>query len=346
MNRQAWGGRLRTALVLFLLATIGGVAGATVASAVPVTVSVSPVNGARAVTVGSNIIAVFNTSVSGVDGQSFTLVDTVTTALVPAAVTYNSNTRTAVLNPSANLAADRTYEARLTSAIKSGNDALPATTWRFLTGPGPALSYRWPPVASTAVEPTTVAQVTFNEPVTGVTADTFYIQNLSTGAKVPANLVSLSSGRQWQVQPLAPLAQDTQHKVVAVGGITAIRDIAGNPFSTVSWTFLTGWRPLLTAWSPAADATAVPTSSPVALTFSEQVVGVSSSTFTLTDQTTGAQVAATLSSNAAATVWTLQPTAALSSGRQYRITITGGASAIRDLAGNPLASMAWNFTTG
>jgi hypothetical protein len=26
--------------------------------------------------------------------------------------------------------------------------------------------------------------------------------------------------------------------------------------------------------------------------------------------------------------------------------LTGGTAAIRDLAGNPLASMAWNFTTG
>ena len=70
----------------------------------------------------------------------------------------------------------------------------------------------------------------------------------------------------------------------------------------------------------------------------------------LTDQVTGALVPATISSNAAGTAWTLQPNAPLASARQYRITLIGSTgtatSSIRDLAGNPLASMAWNFTTG
>jgi hypothetical protein len=350
MFAQSWGGRLRTVLAVALLSTMGGMIGAAEAHAVPVTVTVSPVNGARAVTVSSNIVAVFNTAVSGVDGTTFTLVDTVTGTPVPAVVTYTSTTRTAVLNPDANLISDHTYQAQLTSGIKSGNDLLAPTTWQFLTGPGPALIYRWPVVASTANEPTTVAQLTFNEPVTGVTSSTFYIQNMSTGAIVPANLVSLSTGRVWQLQPLAPLAEDTWHKVIAIGGITAIRDIAGNPFSSVSWQFLTGWRPMLTSWTPASNAVGVPVTSPVSLGFSEKITGVTSATCYLTDQATGLLVPATISSSAAGTAWTLQPNAPLASARQYRITLIGSTgtatSAIRDVAGNPLASMAWNFTTG
>ncbi|HMT31722.1 MAG TPA: Ig-like domain-containing protein, partial [Dermatophilaceae bacterium] len=317
---------------------------------VPVTVTVSPVNGARSVTVSSNIVAVFNTAVSGVDATSFTLVDTVTGTPVPAVVTYASTTRTAVLNPDANLTADHTYQATLTSAIKSGNDLLAPTTWQFLTGPAPSLIYRWPDVGAKAVEPSTVAQLTFSEPVTGVTSSTFYIQNMSTGAIVPANLISTSSGRLWQVQPLAPIAEDTWHKVVAVGGIAGIRDLAGNPYGGTSWTFLSGWRPFLTSWTPSTGAVGVSTTSPISLGFSEAITGVTAATCYLTDQVTGALVPATISSNAAGTAWTLQPNAPLASARQYRITLIGSTgtatSSIRDLAGNPLASMAWNFTTG
>jgi hypothetical protein len=31
---------------------------------------------------------------------------------------------------------------------------------------------------------------------------------------------------------------------------------------------------------------------------------------------------------------------------QYRVTVTGGTGAVRDLAGNPVATRTWTFTTG
>jgi Bacterial Ig-like domain len=49
--------------------------------------------------------------------------------------------------------------------------------------------------------------------------------------------------------------------------------------------------------------------------------------------------------DAATRVATLTPTAALAAGTTYTATLTGGASAIRDVANNPLATVSWTFTT-
>ena len=43
---------------------------------------------------------------------------------------------------------------------------------------------------------------------------------------------------------------------------------------------------------------------------------------------------------------TINPSATLAANVQYRVTITGGAAAVRDLAGNPVATRTWVFTTG
>ncbi len=43
--------------------------------------------------------------------------------------------------------------------------------------------------------------------------------------------------------------------------------------------------------------------------------------------------------------WILNPSANLVAGRLYSVTLTGGASAIRDGAGNALAAASWSFRT-
>ena len=49
--------------------------------------------------------------------------------------------------------------------------------------------------------------------------------------------------------------------------------------------------------------------------------------------------------NATTRTATLDPTANLAVGTQYTATLTGGATAIRDAANNPLATVTWTFTT-
>ena len=83
-------------------------------------------------------------------------------------------------------------------------------------------------------------------------------------------------------------------------------------------------------------------------TFSEAVSGVTGATFTLkpgTATSTAANVAAAVTYNATTRVATLDPSANLAPNTPYTATLTGGASAIRDAADNPLATVSWTFTT-
>jgi hypothetical protein len=54
---------------------------------------------------------------------------------------------------------------------------------------------------------------------------------------------------------------------------------------------------------------------------------------------------ATVTYDAATRTVCLDPSASLARGGRYTVTLTGGASAIRDRAGNPLTMTRWTFTT-
>jgi hypothetical protein len=60
----------------------------------------------------------------------------------------------------------------------------------------------------------------------------------------------------------------------------------------------------------------------------------------------GVAIAAQVTLNGTGRVATLNPNARLAANTQYQVTLTGGANAIRDLAGAPLATTTWRFTTG
>ena len=96
--------------------------------------------------------------------------------------------------------------------------------------------------------------------------------------------------------------------------------------------------PTVTSTTPASGATNVATSTAVTIAFSEALnpATVTTSTIRLLDGTT--PVAASVTYNAANNTVTLTPTAALANSKTYTISILGGASGIKDAAGNALAS--------
>ena len=102
--------------------------------------------------------------------------------------------------------------------------------------------------------------------------------------------------------------------------------------------------PTVTSRSPASGATGISVSAVTTATFSEPVQGVDTNSFTLTGPD-GQQVAATVAQSGTTNKWILDPVAKLASGTTYTATLTGGPTAIRDLAGNPLADTPWSFTT-
>ncbi len=98
--------------------------------------------------------------------------------------------------------------------------------------------------------------------------------------------------------------------------------------------------PTISATSPAAGATNVATSVKPTVTFSEAMSAssVTSSTVLLLDASNVIVAQAAGSPSTSGSVVTISPAAALASGKTYHIKVVGGASGVKDLAGNALAS--------
>jgi methionine-rich copper-binding protein CopC len=198
---------------------------------------------ATAVAAGSNVTATFSAAVQGVTSGTFVLKNSAGST-IPATVTYNGATRTATLDPAANLAADTRYTATLvggTSAIRGTTGTpLASASWSFLTGPAPLVTSTTPGSNALLVRRTNNISVTFNEAVQAVNGTTFTVKNAATGAVVPASVYRNGTTNQWILDPQQPLAAKTKYTVTVTGGSAAVRDLSGNPFGGRSWQFTTG----------------------------------------------------------------------------------------------------------
>jgi hypothetical protein len=192
---------------------------------------------------------------------------------------------------------------------------------------------------------------TFNEPMNATTIGTatFFLAGPSgtVNATVSYNATTLVA----TLTPSAPLANSTSYQATVKGGTGGVTDAAGNPLAADQvWTFTTAadtTPPTVKSTSPASGASGVGTGTTVSATFSEAMdpATISGATFALAAG--GTAVGATVGYNSTTFVATLTPSAALASGTTYTATILGGASGVKDLAGNPLASnFSWSFTTG
>ncbi len=192
---------------------------------------------ARSVSQTGNVTATFSEAVTGVGATTFTLRQG--TTAVAAAVTYNATTRVATLDPTATLTADRTYTVTLTSGIRdAAGNPLAATTWTFVSGPAPTVIGFAPGSAATAVPRNRSVTISYSEAPTGFTATNATITQVSNGAVVTAT--RSVAGNILTIDPSASLAANTQYRVTVTGGATAVRDAAGNPVPTRTWTFTTG----------------------------------------------------------------------------------------------------------
>ncbi|HET7399684.1 MAG TPA: Ig-like domain-containing protein [Intrasporangium sp.] len=299
----------------------------------------SPAVGGTAASTTGNVTATFSENVTGVSGTTFTLKDAAGAA-VAAAVSYNATTRVATLDPTAALAVDARYTATLTSGIKdAAGNPLALTTWTFTTGPAPTVTSRTPAVAGTGVAVSANVTATFSENVTGVSGTTFTLKN-AAGATLGALVTYNATTRVATLDPTANLAADTKYTATLTSGI---KDAAGNPLVLTTWTFTTGPSPTVTSRSPGVNAVGVNRLANVTATFSENVVGVSGTTFTLKNAATGALVSAVVSYSSTTRVATLNPGVTLAANTKYTATLTTG---IKDAAGNPIALTVWSFTTG
>jgi len=155
--------------------------------------------------------------------------------------------------------------------------------------------------------------------------------------------------RTLTIDPTADLAPGTSYTLTLSGaGASGIRDLSGNPLATTAITFTSTpdlLAPTVTTVSPANGATGVSRTANVVVNFSERVQGITGTSVVLTNQRTGATVPKALVVNAAGTRVTLNPNVTLARNTTFRLTLTGGATRIRDMAGNALVTISTQFRT-
>ena len=75
------------------------------------------------------------------------------------------------------------------------------------------------------------------------------------------------------------------------------------------------------------------------------MAGVAESTFTVKNTVTGALVAGVVSRSGTTNTWILNPNCTLAGRTSFTVTVTGGTTMVRDLAGNRVSTSTWKFTT-
>jgi hypothetical protein len=104
--------------------------------------------------------------------------------------------------------------------------------------------------------------------------------------------------------------------------------------------------PTITGRSPAPSATGVSQTGNITVTFSEAMNASTVSGSTVELRTAG-NVLVSSTVTYASNVATLDPASTLAAQATYTVTVRGGASGVRDVAGNALAAdSSWSFTTG
>ena len=127
---------------------------------IPQVSSVTPLDGATGVGVGTSVTATFSVALdhSTVNGASFTLVDSAGDP-VAASVSYDESTQRATLVPAAPLARGGVYTARLGTGIRSDDETpLPSPyAWTFTTeaDEAPQVTARSPVDGATDISPLT-----------------------------------------------------------------------------------------------------------------------------------------------------------------------------------------------
>ncbi|MEP7377851.1 MAG: DUF4082 domain-containing protein [Chitinophagaceae bacterium] len=231
------------------------------------------------------------------------------------------------------------YWADVVFSTSSGSDVTP-----------PAVSSVSPTSGATGININTAITANFSEAVTAssVTGATFQLRD--AGSNLVTAVVSTSSN-QITLTPSAVLANSTVYTVTIVGGASGVKDLAGNALvNNFTWSFTTGAAadntpPTVSSVSPVNGATGIGVNTTAVANLSEAINAstVTSSTFQLRDAGSNL-VAATV--NASSNQITLTPTAALTASATYTVTIVGGASGVKDLAGNALTNnYSWSFTT-
>jgi hypothetical protein len=336
----------------------GPILGGLVITSGPGVTSVSPASNASAVpTNARQVTATFSQAMdaSTLSASSFTLACP-TGAPVNGTVSYSAPNNTAILTlpGGPGLPASTLCVATVTTAAKSatGEPLGAAFSWKWTTSGTPdttAPSVRGTVNANgaTNVAINTRIGATFSEAlnVVSVNSQSFLVRETLSGNPV-SGAVALS-GNDVLFTPTANLLPGTQYTVTAKGAVGGVSDISGNVMAS---DYVWSWT---TAGSPDATVPAVGSSSPVDLavgvcsnktvnaTFTKAMnpLTINTATFTLS-VASGGLVSGLVSYDAVSHIASFNPTTNLvgTPATSYIATIRGGATGVKDLAGNAMAS--------
>jgi len=336
----------------------------------PSVISSAPSNGSGGASTTGNIVVTFDQAILATSITAQTVVLTINgqATSINRAATLSADGLTLTVDPGPTLAFGTTYRLALNGSITGSTQGLrtaagarltnTAVTFTTRTLTAPFVVSSVPAPSATGVAVADNLTVTFNEPVTGIAANTVVLT--VDGQTATLGRAPTISGNTLTVDPNQVLTAGTTYRLSLNGTVTGstngLRNADGVRLANTSLVFTTTvdtTRPTVTATTPVAGAAGIARGIAVRFDTSEPVVGVSTGTYEIRNNVTNAVVPATLTSNAAGTRWTLTPSAPLSGPTTYRVTLVGGGAAIRDTAGNALtgntgvgsATFTWTFTT-
>ncbi|MES2575845.1 MAG: Ig-like domain-containing protein [Bacteroidota bacterium] len=308
----------------------------------PVVIASTPENGAINVPIDQIISVTFNEEMnsSTITQTSFTL-----QGVTPVSGTISYSGTTATFTPSALLAINTTYTARITTSVKdvNGNALQQDYIWTFSTGGSitPMVALTDPANNATGVFLNKIVTATFNMPMNQSTINgtTFTVKQGTT----PVLGTVSYSGTTAYFTPNDPLSPNT----IYTGTITTgAKNIQGTPLSSsYVWTFTTGTisAPTVIATDPVDNATNVVANKVISATFSMpmDLLTLNATTFTLKIGTT--PVLGVVTHNLAGNIAYFTPATNLLPNTTYTATISNGA---KNGAGIPLANQyVWDFNT-
>lgn len=322
--------------------------------------AVSPLPGAASVPINTKTLtASFSKAMdaSTLTASSFTLACPGSSPIAGGVVSYSAagSIATLTLPVGTNLPVNTVCTATITNAPKdaAGGPLASSFAWSFTTSSNPDVTA--PTVtatvaanAATNVARNTKVSATFSEAMNPSTISAATFSFKQGNVVVPGTLSF--SGANLVFAPASPLDANATYTATITTGVT---DLAGNPMaSAYVWSWTTGslldtTAPTVTATIHPNGATNVPVNSKSGATFSESMdpLTVNDQTFLFKETTSGKAVAGTLGYSGVNAVFV--PSTSLLANTAYTLTVKGGASGVKDLAGLAMVNdYTWSWTTG
>ena len=242
------------------------------------------------------------------------------------------------------------------TVTEGANNTSPSSAATILTVDvtAPAVVITNPSSNATEVSPDTNVTATFDEAIDPATVTVSTFTLIADSGPIVTSVVSIAPDGQTAVlNPDSNLTGSTPYTATIKGGSGGVKDIAGNPLAGDNdWSFTTGSSdtiaPTITITDPTPSQTGVSITPCVCISFGENMSGstINTGTIALYDVSANTSVAGQVSYDPVNNVASFNPLSPLAYTTEYTANVKGGASGVKDAAGNPLAAdYSFSFTT-